>query len=139
MKKLFLVILMMWSSVAIAAEKKPTWKYVENSVDLIANIDATIYYNPQNAQVLAETNRVLMWNLIDVIEGSTTEFREHNCEKNKYRVLTTSVYQLPMGTGNVLRTESVKRSGEANWVAIVPETYSEDLYKIACKYLPITN
>ena len=137
MKKLFLALMLVMSSSALAsAEKSPTWKYVEDYYNLNDNTSATIYYNPRNAQVLAETKRVLMWVLLDVSnEGSFTEFREYNCEKNKYRALKTIVYQLPMGEGNVLDTKVVKHSAEAPWIQITPETYEADLSKLACKYL----
>ena len=141
MKKLSLVLLATLSlmySVNSSAAKVKEWKFVEDYINLDNHQDLLIYYDTRSVQISKDTSRIVMKTLksdFNEKQGSTVETIEYNCEKNKYRILKTIAYAVPMGAGEPGSEIAVTHSGAAPWRLVDQESQTGDLTKLACKYM----
>jgi len=60
---------------------------------------------------------------------STRAHEEHDCAKERFRLLALEYFSGNMGSGEAL----YKTSGESDWTAIPRETLAQSVWKFVCK------
>ena len=98
--------------------------------------NADVYVD--SATIRQQDTLVKMWTLLDfnniqqVAEGaylSQAGQQEFDCDGDKYRTLSTSIYSGHMGGGQVVFSSD---EPDAVWEPVAPGTVGEGFWKIAC-------
>ena len=98
----------------------------------------SFYYN--SSSIRRNGSIVKMWVLIDyktakVVDGlafmSDKSQDEYDCKNELVRPIFISATSGHMGEGKIVSSVN-KEAGEFIWRPIVPDSYSEDVWKIAC-------
>jgi len=122
---LVLIILHTWSATAVLAE----WKFVDG------NEQAKVYVDPET--VTRNGEWVSVWVLDDLRTAQIRGFRkylssraqeEHDCIKERFRLLALEYFSGNMGSGDAL----YKTSGESDWTPIPRGTLAQSVWKFVC-------
>lgn len=127
MKRLILTVLMMTCSFAWAK-----WEIVSLEDKFIYYLDkSTIRKNGVIAKV---------WSMIDFFELQTEYGNKYksqkmlfayNCLEETFALISMIKYSDSLGEGGAIFSSTIKQS-DLKWSPIIPETYSEVFWKIAC-------
>ncbi|HYA21521.1 MAG TPA: surface-adhesin E family protein [Burkholderiales bacterium] len=126
MSRLAIALLLAAFSANAAAE----WVRVASFEKYIAYVDPTT--------ISGSGTMVKMWSLLDYkttqespsgkVYLSGTILHEYDCQGERFRTLSYSLYTGPMGLGDAIFTDS----GEGKWNPVHPETAGEYSWKFAC-------
>ncbi len=123
---LALIILQVWGATAVFAE----WEFVDG------NDQAKVYVDPKT--VTRNGEWVSVWVMDDLrlaqIRGfrkylSTRAQEEHDCIKERFRLLALEYFSGNMGSGEAL----YKTSGESDWTPIPRGTLAQSVWKFVCR------
>ena len=118
-------ILQLWSAAPLCAE----WVLVDR------NDKAKVYVDSENINRTGEVVRV--WVLDDLKTVHTRGFNtflstraqeEHDCAKERFRLMAIEQFAGNMGTGNSI----YKKSGESGWAPIPKGTLAQSVWKFVC-------
>jgi hypothetical protein len=121
-----LTILQDWSAIPVFAE----WLLVDG------NERARVYLDTETINRSGEWVRV--WVVDDLKIAETRGFRkylstraheEHDCAKERFRLLALEYFSGNMGSGEAL----YKTSGESDWTPIPRGTLAQSVWKFVCK------
>jgi hypothetical protein len=124
----FLITLLVLSSGPAYAE----WVEIASSETLGGY---TIYVDPDT--IRRKGNLVTIWTLSDykVVQGqmgsswiSIKVLDEYDCTEEKFRILASSAYAEPMGTGELVYYDS----DPGKWTPVVPDSVGQAMWKAAC-------
>ena len=122
---LVLMVLQLWSATAFAE-----WEFVDG------NAQATVYVDPQT--VTRNGGWVSVWVMDDLktaqIRGlrkylSSRAQEEHDCIKERFRLLALEYFSGNMGSGEAL----YKTSGESDWTPIPRGTLAQSVWMLVCR------
>ena len=127
MRKIVLILALGLTCSSVIAE----WSQVEESSSLIAYVDY--------ATIRKYDNKVKMWSLFDYKNSqdavgsnkrflSTKSRNEYDCNEEKSRALSLSVYMGNMGHGEVIYSDS----SVGPWEELPPNTIARYLWQIGC-------
>ncbi|MBS0184261.1 MAG: hypothetical protein JSS39_17880 [Nitrospira sp.] len=123
---LALVLLQCWGAVPVFAE----WLLVDG------NERARVYLDTETINRSGEWVRV--WVVDDLKIAETRGFRkylstraheEHDCAKERFRLLALEYFSGNMGSGEAL----YKTSGESDWTPIPRGTLAQSVWKFVCR------
>lgn len=123
---LVLIILQVWSVTSVFAE----WEFVDG------NEQAKVYVDPENVTPNGEW--VSVWVMDDLRFTQARGFRkylstraqeEHDCIKERFRLLALEYFSGNMGSGEAL----YKTSGESDWTPIPRGTLAQSVWKFVCR------
>ncbi len=131
MKRALLITLLVLSSGPVYAE----WVAVEK--DYLMPGLQTVYIDPNT--IHREGNLVTMWQLIDftAMQGnprgptrflSTKTHKQFDCAEQRVRLLASTEFSHPMGTGR--RADELVNKD--NWLSIELESINQALWEVAC-------
>ena len=95
----------------------------------------TIYVDPDT--LLRKGNLVKIWTLSDykVAQGpmgsswiSIKVLDEYDCTEQQFRILASYAYAEPMGTGEIVYSDS----DLGKWIPVVPDSVGQAMWKAAC-------
>ena len=118
-------ILPCWSGTSVFAE----WLLVDG------NEQAKVYVDPET--VIRNGEWVSVWVMDDLKTAQIRGFRkylssraqeEHDCIKERFRLLALEYFSGNMGSGDAL----YKTSGESNWTPIPRGTLAQSVWKFVC-------
>ena len=122
---LVLIIFHTWNATAVLAE----WEFVDG------NEQAKVYVDPET--VTRNGEWVSVWVMDDLRTAQIRGFRkylssraqeEHDCIKERFRLLALEYFSGNMGSGDAL----YKTSGESNWTPIPRGTLAQSVWKFVC-------
>ena len=123
---LVLIILQMWCATSVFAE----WEFVDG------NEQAEVYVDSET--VTRNGERVSVWVMDDLRTAQIRGFRkywssraqeEHDCIKERFRLLALEYFSGNMGSGEAL----YKTSGESDWTPIPRGTLAQSVWKFVCR------
>lgn len=116
----------MWNATAVLAE----WKFVDG------NEQAKVYVDSET--ITRDGGLVSAWVMDDLKTAQTRGFRkylstraheEHDCAKERFRLLALEYFSGNMGSGEAL----YKTSGESDWTPIPRGTLAQSVWKFVCR------
>jgi hypothetical protein len=123
---LALIILQIWGPTSVFAE----WEFVDG------NEQADVYVDPET--VTRNGERVSVWVMDDLRTAQIRGFRkylssraqeEHDCIKERFRLLALEYFSGNMGSGEAL----YQTSGESDWTPIPRGTLAQSVWKFVCR------
>ncbi len=123
---LALIILQVWGATSAFAE----WEFVDG------NDQAKVYVDPET--VIRNGEWVSVWVMDDLRFAQMRGFRkylssraqeEHDCIKERFRLLALEYFSGNMGFGEAL----YKTSGESDWTPIPRGTLAQSVWKFVCR------
>ena len=121
-----LIILHVWNATAVFAE----WEFVDG------NEQAKVYVDSET--ITRDGGLVSAWVMDDLKTAQTRGFRkylstraheEHDCAKERFRLLALEYFSGNMGSGEAL----YKTSGESDWTPIPRGTLAQSVWKFVCR------